>query len=181
MQTASPIHMPASPNIGVSIPSLRTVGREPAGECPVRIGLALGGGFARGIAHAGVLRVLEQHGIPIHCITGISAGAIVAAAYASGVTPDAIARTGCSMRFGDVGRLSLGRLGLISSQRMNRFLERLLKAYRFENMRIPLGVVATDLSTGEPAACSNRFVPVVPIPDYSSRWFTMDNSWWTVR
>jgi NTE family protein len=124
---------------------------RPATEDPslIRIGLALGGGFARGIAHAGVLKVLEQHHIPIHCITGVSAGSIVAAAYASGATPEEIARAGCSMRFGDVGRWSLGRLGLVGSERMNRFLERLLKTYRFEEMRIPLGVVATDLSTGK--------------------------------
>ena len=48
-----------------------------------RIGLALGGGFARGIAHAGVLAVFEENHIPIHCIAGVSAGAIVAAAYAA--------------------------------------------------------------------------------------------------
>jgi len=125
-----------------------------AAEFPVRIGLALGGGFARGIAHAGVLQVLERRQIPIHCITGVSAGAIVAAAYASGATPDEIAQAGCSMRFGDIGRLSLGRLGLIGSQRMNGFLGRLLKTHRFEEMRIPLGVVATELSSGEPAAFS---------------------------
>ena len=95
---------------------------RPAPESPVRIGLALGGGFARGIAHAGVLRVLEQHGIPIHCVTGTSAGSIVAAAYASGASPEEIALAGCSMRFCDVGRWSLGRLGFVGSQRMNRFL-----------------------------------------------------------
>jgi len=115
----------------------------------IRIGLALGGGFARGIAHAGVLKVLEQHHIPIHCIAGVSAGSIVAAAYASGATPEEIARAGCSMRFGDVGRWRLGRLGLVGSERMNRFLERLLKTYQFEEMRIPLGVLATDLATGK--------------------------------
>src|SRR5882672_11178197 len=93
----------------------------------VRIGLALGGGFARGIAHAGVLKVIDQHRIPIHCVTGVSAGAIVAAAYASGATHAEIAKAGCSMRFRDVGRWRLGRLGLACSQRMNRFLERLLK------------------------------------------------------
>ena len=125
--------------------------RRPGSEFPVRIGLALGGGFARGIAHAGVLRILEQHHIPIHCVTGISAGAIVAAAYASGATIEEIVRAGCSMRLGDVGRIRPGRLGLLGSQSMNRFLERLLKTYRFEEMRIPLGVLATDLSTGEPA------------------------------
>jgi len=113
-----------------------------------RIGLALGGGFARGIAHAGVLKVFQQNHIPIHCITGVSAGSIVAAAFASGATPEEIARTGCAMRFTDVGRWTLGRLGLVGSERMNRFLERLLKVHRFEEMRIPLGVLATDLATG---------------------------------
>jgi len=120
----------------------------------IRIGLALGGGFARGIAHAGVLKAVEQHGIPIHCITGVSAGSIVAAAYASGATCDEIACAGCSMRFGDVGRWNPSRLGLVGSGRMNRFLERLLKAHRFEEMRIPLGVLATDLSTGKPVTFS---------------------------
>jgi NTE family protein len=115
----------------------------------IRVGLALGGGFARGIAHVGVLKVLERHDIPIHCITGVSAGSIVAAAYASGATPDEIARAGCSMRFSDVGRWNISRLGLVGSNRMHRFLERLLKTYRFEEMRIPLGVLATDLATGK--------------------------------
>src|SRR5690348_3533008 len=64
---------------------------------PPRIGIAFGGGFARGVAHAGVLRVLQANGIPLHCITGVSAGAIVAAAYASGATPDEIATAGASM------------------------------------------------------------------------------------
>jgi NTE family protein len=116
---------------------------------PVRIGLALGGGFARGIAHAGVLTVFENHRIPIHCITGVSAGAIVAAAYASGATPAEIAHAGCSMRFGDVARWSLSRMGFVVNERMQRFLQKLLKRYRFEDMRIPLGVTATDLCSGE--------------------------------
>jgi len=116
---------------------------------PVRIGLALGGGFARGIAHAGVLSVFENHRIPIHCITGVSAGSIVAAAYASGATPAEIAHAGCSMRFGDVARWSIGRMGFVVNERMQRFLQKLLKRYRFEDMRIPLGVTATDLCSGE--------------------------------
>jgi NTE family protein len=120
----------------------------------VRIGLALGGGFARGIAHAGLLRAFERHHIPIHCVAGISAGAVVAAAYASGTTADEIARIGRSMRFADVGRWRPGRLGLVSNACMPRFLDRLLKADRFEDMRLPLGVVATDLSTGQPVVFS---------------------------
>jgi len=132
--------------------AIRDWARQPAPLPPVgpqRIGLALGGGFARGIAHVGVLRVLKQNQIPIHCIAGVSAGAIVAAAYASGTDPEEIAKTGCSMRFADVARWSIGRMGFAGSERMLSFLRKLLKTFRFEEMQIPLGVVATDLTTGE--------------------------------
>ncbi len=115
----------------------------------LRIGLALGGGFARGIAHAGVLDIFERHNIPIHCVTGVSAGSIVAAAYASGASADEIGRAGCAMRFGDIASWSIGRMGFVVSERMKRFLEKLLKHYTFEEMLIPLGVAATDLCTGE--------------------------------
>jgi NTE family protein len=136
-----------------------------APEAPAmpRIGVALGGGFARGIAHAGVLAAFERHGIPIHCITGVSAGSIVAAAYASGATPEEIARAGCAMRFADVARWSLCRTGFVVSERMQRFLGRLLKATRFEDMRIPLGVSATDLSTGQAVRFRDRGDVVLPI------------------
>lgn len=128
-----------------------------------KIGLALGGGFARGIAHAGVLEVFDREGIPIHCITGCSAGAIAAAAYASGATPAEIARAGCAMRFGDVARWSLCRMGLVVSERMQRFLHRLLKVERFEEMRIPLGVIATDLCTGQVVRFRDSGDVVLPI------------------
>src|SRR5580704_14376837 len=130
---------------------------------PVRIGLALGGGFARGIAHAGVLEVFDHHAIPIHCITGVSAGSIVAAAYASGATPAEIAQAGCAMRFGDVARWSIGRMGFVVSERMQRFLQKLLKHYRFEEMRIPLGVAATDLCSGEEVDFSGSGDVFIPI------------------
>ena len=130
---------------------------------PPRIGLALGGGFARGIAHAGVLEVLEKNRIPIHCITGVSAGSIVAAAYASGVEPAEIGRVGCGMRFGDVSNWTLCRMGFLASERMKRFLERLLKLYRFEEMRIPLGVVASDLCAGRPVSFRDRGDVFLPI------------------
>jgi NTE family protein len=128
-----------------------------------KIGLALGGGFARGIAHAGVLDVFERNAIPIHCITGVSAGSIVAAAYASGASPAEIAHAGCAMRFGDVARWSLCRMGFVVSERMKRFLERLLKAYRFEEMRYPLGVIATDLCTGQPVRFRDEGDVFLPI------------------
>jgi NTE family protein len=119
---------------------------------PPRIGLALGGGFARGIAHVGVLKVLERERIPLHCIAGVSAGSVVAAAYASGATTDEIAAVGSAMHFGDVAKWSLSKLGFAGSDRMVTFMARLLKHMQFEDMRIPLGVVATDLRTGKPVS-----------------------------
>lgn len=112
------------------------------------VGLALGGGFARGIAHVGVLRVFEQYHVPIQYIGGVSAGAIVAAAYASGSTTEEIGKIGAAMRFADVARWSISKMGLAGSERMDHFLHKLLKHFRFEDMKIPLGIVATDLATG---------------------------------
>jgi NTE family protein len=124
---------------------------EPLAEAePVRLGVALGGGFARGLAHLGVLRVFEANRIPIHCITGVSAGAIAAAAFASGEDTEEIASIAGTMRFGDVSRWSICRMGFAASERMERFLRKLLRRYRFEEMVMPLGVVATDVVTGEP-------------------------------
>ena len=128
-----------------------------------KIGLALGGGFARGVAHVGVLRVLEREGIPVHCIAGVSAGSIVASAYASGASLDEIAKVACAMRFTDVARWSICRLGLVGSERMAAFLKRLLKTFRFEDMKIPLGVLATDVGTGEPVIFSDKGDVIVPI------------------
>jgi NTE family protein len=130
---------------------------------PMRLGLALGGGFARGLAHVGVLSVLEQNRIPVHCIAGVSAGAIVAAAYASGATPAQIAEAGSAMRFTDVARWTIARMGIAGTERMERFLHKLLKCYIFEQMRMPLGVVATDVVTGECVIFRDRGDVVLPI------------------
>jgi NTE family protein len=131
--------------------------REPA------IGLALGGGFARGIAHIGVLRVFEQNQVPIRYIAGVSAGAIVAAAYASGTSPDEIARIAATMRFRDVASWSISKMGFSSSKPMEAFLEKLLKKMRFEEMRIPLLVAATDLNTGEPVCFHSKGDVRIPV------------------
>jgi NTE family protein len=130
---------------------------------PRSMGLALGGGFARGLAHIGVLRVFEQYRIPIHYIAGVSAGGIIAAAYASGSTPEEIAKVGSAMRFTDVARWSISKMGLAGSERMERFLQKMLKGFRFEDMKIPLGIVATDLTTGDPVFFRKHGDVVMPI------------------
>jgi NTE family protein len=127
------------------------------------IGLALGGGFARGIAHLGVLRVLEQHQVPIGMIAGVSAGSIVASAYASGTSIQEIAAAARAMKFKDVARWTLSLLGLAGSERMAEFLKHLLKVHRFEQMRIPLAVVATELKIGKPKIFRGRGDVLMPI------------------
>ena len=128
-----------------------------------RIGVALGGGFARGIAHIGVLRVFERNNIPIHSIAGVSAGAMVAAAFAGGCSSDDIEKVACGMRFRDVARWTISRLGFAGSERMIPFLARLLKEERFEKMKMPLAIVATDLASGEPVVFRDKGDVVAPI------------------
>jgi NTE family protein len=113
-----------------------------------RVGLALSGGVARGIAHVGVLRVLEENKIPVDYIAGTSAGSLLAAAYAAGMPLDEIAAISRSMRWRDVGRMTLSRLGVQSNARMEEFVRARLPVKRFEELRIPLAVVATDLKSG---------------------------------
>jgi NTE family protein len=113
-------------------------------------GLALGGGFARGFAHLGVLQVLEQNHIPISHIAGTSVGSILGAAYASGAPLARIIETCRTLRFRDIARWRVSRLGLASNQRLGNLIERVFESRRFEDLHIPLAVVATDLNSGEP-------------------------------
>jgi len=118
------------------------------------LGLALGGGFARGFAHIGVLRVLEENEIPVACIAGTSVGSIIGAAYASGVPVDEMIRICREVRFKDFARWQISRMGLANNARMRDLILRCFNARRFEDLRIPLAVVATDLVSGEPVVYS---------------------------
>lgn len=113
------------------------------------VGLALGGGFARGLAHIGVLKVLEENHIPIHAIAGSSVGSIIGSVYASGASLDEMAEQAASVHFHDFARWTISRLALASNARMEGFLRHGLKKTRFEELRIPMAVVATDVSNGE--------------------------------
>ena len=115
----------------------------------VGIGLALGGGFARGIAHVGVLKVLDEENIPISYIAGTSVGALIGAAYCSGISAAELEHVAARVRFKHIASWTLSRYGFASNQRMIGFLNQLLKVKTFEELRIPLAVTATDFSTGE--------------------------------
>lgn len=114
------------------------------------LGLALGGGFSRGFAHLGVLRVLEQNHIPVSYIAGTSVGSILGAAYASGAPLARIIATCRTIRFRDIARWRVSRLGLASNHRLSDLIERVFESRRFEDLKIPMAVVATDLANGEP-------------------------------
>ncbi len=139
------------------IRSVQAFGRGLSGQHPglgsrqsnVGIGLALGGGFARGIAHVGVLKVLEEENIPIGYIAGTSVGALIGAAYCSGISAAELEHVASRVRFKHIARWTLSRYGFASNQRMIGFLNQLLKVKTFEELRIPLAVTATDFSTGE--------------------------------
>ncbi len=121
-----------------------------------RIGLALSGGAARGIAHIGVLRGLSEHQIPIDCIAGTSAGSIVGGAMASGMPLAEIEELGLSLRWRDVGRLTMSRMGIQSNERLERYLRERLPVTRFEELPIPFAVVATDLHSGDPVIMRDK-------------------------
>jgi NTE family protein len=141
--------------LGKIIRSVQAFGRELSGlssseaQSVAGIGLALGGGFARGMAHIGVLKVLEEENIPISFIAGTSVGALIGAAYCSGVSTAELEDIATRVRFKHFARWTLSRYGFASNQRMIGFLNSILKVKSFEELQIPLAVTATDFSTGE--------------------------------
>jgi NTE family protein len=113
------------------------------------IGLALSGGAARGIAHVGVLRALTENGIPIDCIAGSSAGSLVGGAFAAGVSVEDIAEFGRTLRWRDIGRVTMSRLGVQSNERLEQYVRARLPITKFEELPIPFAAVATELKTGD--------------------------------
>ena len=114
------------------------------------VALALGGGFARGFAHLGVLKVFQKYDIRVSHIAGSSVGSILGAAYASGAPLERIIEACRTLRFRDIARWRVSRLGLASNHRLAALMDRVFGSRQFEDLKIPLAVVATDLSTGEP-------------------------------
>ena len=139
----------------VSVPPVTPPQVQPVVVAPVmrapRLGLALGGGAARGFAHVGVIQVLEENGIRPDFLTGTSAGSLVAALYASGKTPTELERVAMSMdevTLTDWALPILGR-GLLRGDALARYVSQAVDGRTIETMALPLGVLATDLGTGQ--------------------------------
>lgn len=125
-------------------------GGEPRGAKRPRVGIALAGGFARGIAHIGVLRVLREAGIPIDVVSGTSVGALIATAYCSGTSLEVMERVAHETKFTDFGRWTPSWLGLATNLRLEQFLARMTAVKRFEELQTPLAVSTTDINLGLP-------------------------------
>src|SRR5829696_371449 len=120
------------------------------------IGLAFSGGAARGMAHVGVLRALSENGIRIDCVAGTSAGSIVGGAFAAGMPIDDIVELGRKLRWRDIGRVTMSRLGVQSNERLEQYVRARLPILRFEDLPIPFAAVATDLKTGTAVIMRDR-------------------------
>jgi len=114
-----------------------------------KIGIALSGGAARGFAHLGVLKVLAEHGIPIDCIAGTSAGSFAGAAYASGLSVEEIIEMSRKISWLRMSGFSYSPKGLLSNAAMGAFVNQHFPHRNFEDLPIPFAAVACDLETGK--------------------------------
>ncbi len=114
-----------------------------------KIGLALGGGAALGAAHIGVLHALEEKGVSITHIAGTSIGSLIAALYAFGKTVDEIKEIALDLRWMKVTDISISKFALLSNEKLGKVVEEHIGDKNIEDADIPLGIVATNISTGE--------------------------------
>jgi NTE family protein len=138
------------------------------------LGLALSGGAVLGCAHIGVLQAFDEAGIQVTHLTGTSMGALVASLYAFGLSGKEIAGITEALRWPHVTRPSPARLGLLSQDKLKKTLRKHVGDARIEDARIPLAMVATDISTGEKvvltqgdlavAACASACFPGIFVP-----------------
>jgi NTE family protein len=140
---------PVTPPVAPIVAPPDVVAANPAPR-PPRIGLALGGGAARGFAHIGVIQVLEESGIQPDLVVGTSAGSLVAALYASGKGGTVLAQLADSMDETAFTDWSFPGRGLIRGEALAKYVRENTGGKTIEHMRLPLGIVATDLDSGAP-------------------------------
>lgn len=127
-----------------------------------RWALALGGGAARGIAHVGVLKVLEEEELRPDIVVGTSAGALAGVFLAAGVSAARTAAWGEALRWSMLARPVVSRMGLMSNDRLGKLLERALPVRSFDELPIPFACMATDLASHEPVLlCEGDLVSAI--------------------
>ncbi len=123
-----------------------------------RVGIALGGGVVRGMAHIGVLSALEEAGIPIDMVAGTSAGSLIGTLYSSGMSPVTIKELGEHLRWWNLLKLVFPAQGFFSFDPLRDWIHNKLGIHQFSDLKIPLGVVATDIHTGNPVEFTEGWV-----------------------
>jgi NTE family protein len=127
-----------------------------------RVGLALGGGAVRGLAHLGVLAVLEREGIPIDCVAGSSAGAFIGSLYCAGLDSQHLIEIARQIGWRNLARPTVSGRGLFSFSRLERWVTALVGDLDFAQLEKPFAAVATDLETGESVVLrEGRLAPAV--------------------
>ena len=133
-----------------SAPVVAEVVPAPKPTRPPRVALALGGGAARGFAHIGVIQVLEENGIHVDLVTGTSAGSLVAAMYASGRNGKELETIALNMDESALTDWSFPGRGMIRGTALADYVRAQVGNRSFDQMKMPLGIVATDLDSGHP-------------------------------
>ncbi|MDO5686326.1 MAG: patatin-like phospholipase family protein [Neisseria sp.] len=119
---------------------------------PVRVALALGGGASKGFAHIGVIKVLQENNIPVHIVTGTSAGAVVGSLYASGMSVDRLELESELLDKADVADLTLSGKGFIIGQKLQDYINRKVKNVEIQEFPLRFAAVATDFENGKAVA-----------------------------
>ena len=138
------------------------------------IGLALGGGAAKGVAHIGVLKALEDANIEVDCIAGTSVGAMIAALYAFKVDVETIGSLARRLTMSKVTSFKLNKTGFFSTESLRELMLEYVGDVAIEDATIPLSIVATDINSGEEiiltsgsvvdAVCASAAIPGIYIP-----------------
>lgn len=121
----------------------------PAPKPPPKVALVLGGGAARGFAHIGVIKALEAQGIVPDMVVGTSAGSVVGVLYAAGLDGFALQKLALGMQEDMVADWTLPNRGVLKGEALQEFINRNVKNQPLQKLRRPVGVVATDLLSGE--------------------------------
>jgi NTE family protein len=142
-----------------------------------KLGLALGGGAARGLAHIGVLKALEEESIPIHYVAGTSVGSLIGVLHCCGYPWREILRLAREIDWADVLSFSLPHRGLVRTEKLERLVDRLVRGKRIEELATPFRAVAVDISRGEtvvfqegPAAKAVRASCSIPAVFEPTEW-----------
>ena len=126
-----------------------------------KLGLALSGGGARGFAHIGVLKFLDEYGLKPEIIVGTSAGALMGVLYADGYTPDEIMNLYNGREFMEFASMQIPKMGLFDSSKFGKYIKKIVRTKDLSELQIPVIVMTTNLDNGEAHAFTQGLIPEI--------------------